>query len=108
MIGDEIVVVLAVLNSPEFAPVPPMVIEVPPEIVFTTGAERVMLLADCAPVRAMVPVTPALTKRSSAELGEATKVPPGPPALEVFQKALVPFHAPAMLVNPAVFPLMSQ
>ena len=50
-----------------------------------------------------------MTKRSSAEVGEATKVPPGPPALEVFQKALVvPFHVPVIVLNPAVLPLTSQ
>jgi hypothetical protein len=67
-----------------------------------------MLLADCAPETVIVPVVPPLTKRSSAEVGEATKVPPGPPTLEVFQKALVPFHVPVMVLNPAVLPLTSQ
>jgi len=110
MIGVEIVVeLLPELKRPEFVPVPPIVIEVPPEIVLTTGAEKEMLLADCAPETVIVPVVPPVTKRSSAEVGEATKVPPGPPALEVFQKALVvPFHVPVMVLNPAVLPLTSQ
>ena len=98
---------------PLAAPVPPMVSDVPLDTVAATPRgvpemPKLKLLPTTAPETVIVPVVPPVMFRSSLERGTADKVPPGPPTELVFQKLLVPFQAPVMVLNPAVLPFTSQ
>jgi hypothetical protein len=77
---------------------------VPPvRVTAPTPLAKVMLLAFRMVLAVIVPllVVAATIFRSSALVGFAMRVP-APPVASVFQKLLVPFHAPVIWENPAV------